>query len=184
MAWWIPILIFFARIGDVSVGTVRTMIVVSGHKWLAVTLGFFEVVIWLVAAGWAFKYISNPFAVIGYAGGYSTGILVGMWLENKLAIGLRTVRVINPDQNVDVASELRLRGFRVTRLNGGGMRGPVEVSFLVVKRRRLRALQEMLSDLAPDSFVTVERVDRADGGDFTYSRFARRSWERVVPILK
>jgi uncharacterized protein YebE (UPF0316 family) len=184
--WWIPFLIYAARICDVSIGTVRSVFVISGYRKVAVILGFFEVIIWVLAVGWALKHISHPTALIGYAGGYASGILIGMTVEDRVAMGLRMIRVINPDPEVHVAAVMRERGFRVTRLDGSGQKGPVEVSFMVIKRRRLGEVKAMLAELAPEAFITVERVDRADGGsaggNLGESRFGRRVWERVLPV--
>lgn len=190
MPWFIPLLIFVARIGDVSIGTVRTVFVISGYRKTAVILGFFEVLIWVLAVGGVIKHLPNPFAVIGYAGGYAAGILVGMTVEDRIAIGLRMIRVINPDPSVDVAAMLRDLGHKVTRLDGSGQKGPVEVSFLVVLRRRVPEIRALLSERAPAAFITIERVDRADGAvpvnspAQPESRFNRRFVERLMPVRK
>ncbi|MEQ8850399.1 MAG: DUF5698 domain-containing protein [Phycisphaerales bacterium] len=190
MEWYIPIMIFVARIGDVSIGTVRTVFVISGYRKISVVLGFFEVLIWVLAVGGVIKYLPNPFAVIGYAGGYATGILVGMLIEDKIALGLRMIRVINPDSGVNVAAQMRERGFRVTRVEGSGQNGPVEVSFLVVPRRRVPELRQIIAELAPRAFITLERVDRTDGAvpvnstSQPDSRFNRRFFERLMPVRK
>ncbi len=190
MAWYIPLLIFVARIGDVSIGTVRTVFVISGYRKISVVLAFFEVLIWVLAVGGVFKYLSNPLAVIGYAGGYAAGILVGMTIEDKIALGMRMLRVINPDNDVDVAAILRERGYRVTRVEGSGQKGPVEVSFMVVPRKRVPELRAMIADLAPRAFITLERVDHTGGSvpvnstGQPESRFNRRFYERLMPVRK
>lgn len=190
MEWYIPLLIFVARICDVSIGTMRTVFVVSGYRKVSVILGFFEVLIWVMAVGGVMKHLGNPFAVAGYAGGYATGILVGMTIEDKLAVGMRMIRVINPNPEVHVASLLRERGVRVTRIDGHGRNGPVEVSFSVVKRRKVPVIRQLLAEKAPQSFITIERVDRADGAvpvngvENPESRFSRRFRERLMPVRK
>ncbi|MFT5423143.1 MAG: hypothetical protein ACI89L_000917 [Phycisphaerales bacterium] len=190
MLWYIPILIFLARICDVSIGTVRTVFVISGYRRLSVVLGFFEVLIWVLAVGGVMKNLSEPLAVVGYAGGYATGIFVGMMVEDKIAIGLRMIRVINPDPSVHVAAMLRERGIRTTRIEGSGQKGPVEVSFTVVRRKRVPEIRQMLAEHAPQAFITIERVDRADGEvpmngpTQSESRFARSLRHRQMPVRK
>ncbi len=176
MEWYIPLLIFVARIGDVSVGTLRTVLVISGHKYVSAILGFIEVVIWVLAVGGTLKYLPNPFAVVAFAGGYACGILVGMGIENKLALGLRMIRVINPDQSVNVSAALREHGYRATRLEGTGQRGPVEIAFSVIRRRKLAEVRKIIQDVAPECFVSVERVDRAESPDFIQTRWSRPGW--------
>lgn len=164
MAWFIPILIFLARICDVSMGTVRMLFVIGGARKLAALLGFFEVMIWVLAVGGVIKYLTNPFALLAYAAGFATGTLVGMAIEDRLALGYRVVRVISSDKNVDVCTVLRDHDFRVTRIDGQGRSGPVEIAFAVIRRRSLPQLLSVLEQYAPEAFVSVERADRASGG--------------------
>lgn len=166
MAWYIPLLIFFARVCDVSVGTMRVMLVVQGKRYVAACLGVVEVTIWVLAVREALLHLPNPFAIIAYAGGFATGTLIGMTIEDKLAFGYRAVRVINPDSAVDVARALREEGYRATKLSGYGRDGPVDVVFIVLRRRGLRELMDRINEAAPRAFVTVERVEQPQGGGF------------------
>lgn len=176
MAWYVPALIFLARICDVSLGTVRMMLTVSGHRYAAALLGFVEVVIWVFAVGGALAYLPNPLAVLGYAGGFAAGTLVGMWIEDRMALGYRVVQVISPRTDTEVAGVLRERGHRVTRVDGHGRAGPVEIAFLVVKRRRVQKLLREIREFAPSSFITVERVDPPHTSSAMATRFREKPW--------
>lgn len=185
IVWYIPVLIFVARICDVSINTCRTMLVIAGHRALAIFLGFFEVTIWVIAAKYVFEYLNNPFALIGYAGGFCTGVYVGMWLEQWIALGYRMVQVISPTTEAAVSSALREHGYHVTRVEGTGRSGPVEVAYSVIRRKQLMEFKETVAKIAPKSFVTVERVDTASGGMFNDSpRFSIRTWERLGLVRK
>jgi uncharacterized protein YebE (UPF0316 family) len=166
MPWYIPLVIFFARICDVSIGTVRTMLLTQGVRGWAAVLGFLEVTIWVLAVGGVMQHLGNPLALLGYAGGFATGTLVGMHIEAWLALGYRMVRVINPDRTVSVSERLRERDFRVTMIQGQGLKGPVEIAFAVVQRRDLRSILKAVQEVAPAAFVTVERADHAAGSMF------------------
>jgi hypothetical protein len=135
MPWYIPLLIFIARIGDVSIGTVRTILVLSGYRVTSALLGAVEVMIWVLAVGGVIRYLNNPLALLGYAGGFAAGVLVGMTIEEKLALGYRLVRIITPRRwegagdrfpgeegpaPVGLAAALRRSGFRATRIEGEG----------------------------------------------------------------
>jgi uncharacterized protein YebE (UPF0316 family) len=161
VAWYIPLLIFCARITDVSIGTVRMILVISGVKYVAAVLGFVEVLIWALAVGGVIKYLGEPIALIAYGSGFATGTLIGMTIEDRIAIGHRIIRIINPKPDIDVSAMLRDREYRVTRIEGSGMHGPVEVAFLIVRRRIVPAVLDLVRDLAPDAFVTIERADPA-----------------------
>lgn len=185
MAWYIPLLIFFARICDVSIGTVRTMLVIAGHRFISAALGFFEVLIWVLAVGGALAYLTNPLALMGYAGGFATGVLIGMSIEERLALGYRMVRVISTRSDLDVSAAMREHGFRVTRVDGRGRSGPVEIAFLVVRRKRMHEVMRVLTAVNPEAFITIERVDRPSGGDFiSDSRWGRPIVQRFFPTRK
>ncbi|MEM7680409.1 MAG: DUF5698 domain-containing protein [Planctomycetota bacterium] len=161
LPWYIPLLIFVARIGDVSLGTVRMIFVIAGWRWRAAGLGFFEVLIWALAVGGLIGYITHPVALVAYAGGFASGNLLGMSIERRLALGVRLVRVIHRDADASLSAALRDAGYRVTRVEGAGRDGPVEIAFAVVRRRALPGLLSHIHRVAPESVVTVERAEYA-----------------------
>ncbi len=187
MEWYIPILIFFARIVDVSIGTVRMIFVINGHRFIAAVMGFVEVIVWALAVGGVIKYLTNPYALIAYGAGFATGTLVGMTIEEKIAIGHRMLRIVNRHLDVDLSAKLREHGYRVTRVSGEGRNGPVEVAFLAIKRRELPKTIELVGELAPESFITVERTDRASLVNLPGTATGRSSqprWRRFLSVRK
>ncbi len=160
MVWYLPLLIFFARICDVSLGTVRTILVIGGHPYISSLLGFFEVTIWVLAVGGVLAYLSNPFALLGYAGGFAVGVIVGMMIEERLALGYRMVRAISTDPESDLSAKLRELDYRVTRVDGKGRDGDVELAFLIVQRRAVPALREAITKLDPGAYISVNHVER------------------------
>lgn len=187
MEWYIPILIYFARIVDVSIGTVRMIFVINGHRFIAAAMGFVEVIVWALAVGGVIKYLDNAYALVGYGAGFATGTLVGMTIEEKIAIGHRMLRVVNRQLDIDLSSKLREHGYRVTRVSGEGRSGPVEIAFLAIRRRELSKTMALISELAPESFVTVERTDRAaliNMPGATAGRANQPRWRRFLSVRK
>ncbi len=183
--WLLPVLIYFARICDVSIGTFRMLMVISGHRFLSAGLGFIEVLIWVLAVGGAVGNLDNPLAVLAFAGGYATGTLLGMTLENYFAIGYRMVRVVNPKPELEVATLIREKGYAATGLEGRGKEGPVEIIFLAIKRRRLPELLNDIASIAPHAFVSVERTERVSGfAMFVGSKAERSPWGRFGQMRK
>ncbi|MDA9859487.1 DUF5698 domain-containing protein [Rubripirellula sp.] len=182
MPWFIPILIFLARVCDVSLGTVRTILMITGLRTWAVVLGIAEVTIWVLAVGGVMKYLSHPLAVVAYAGGFGAGVLIGMLIEERLALGYRIVRVISNHADIEVSNLLRAEGYRVTRLDGSGMSGPVEIAFTVIRRKQLSHIRKLIADQAPETFLSVERVDASQSGLAVApdSRFGKSLLERIV----
>lgn len=188
ISWYISVLIFFARICDVSISTCRTMLVIAGHRTIAVFLGFFEVLIWVIAAKFALDYLTSPFALMSYAGGFSAGVGIGMWLEQRIALGFRMVQVISPTTEAAVSSALREHGYHVTRVEGMGRHGAVEVAYSVIRRKKLEEFRQTVATIAPKAFMTVERVDTVSGGNPGVfkepTRFSVRMWEVLGLVRK
>lgn len=151
--------IFFARIADVSIGTVRTILVIRSRRYLAAFCGFFEVLIWLIAAGKVIQNIDTWYLTLSYAGGYATGNIIGIWIESRLAIGSELVRVISENLEVDLAARLRERGYSVTEIQGEGDDGRrVGVVLVVAKRRKVPELLLTIDQLDPDAFWTTSDI--------------------------
>ena len=174
LEWQLALLIYGARVVDVSLGTVRMILLVSGSRWLAGAISFFEILVWILAVGGVVTNLRDPLVILAYAGGFATGVVAGSWLEERLALGYRTVHVWNANALVDIAAHLRQGGFRVTRLSGAGGSGQVEVCVAVIARRALPRLRAAIEEVAPRAFITVERAERPLGGEALDSSAGRR----------
>ncbi len=84
----LPAAIFLARICDVTIGTLRIIFVSKGNKLIAPVLGFFEVLIWIIAITRIIENLNNPFCYVAYAAGFATGNYIGLRVEEKLAVGI------------------------------------------------------------------------------------------------
>lgn len=167
------ILIFLARIMDVSLSTVRTILVVRGKRLWAAFCGFFEVSIYITALSWVMAGgFNDPFKVIAYALGFATGTYVGMFVEEKLAIGTLTMQIIPAEESQAHAllEAARECGFGVTSLVGEGREGTKHVLMVTLARRTQRALLALVDQLAPGSFVTSLDTRSARGGVFNYRK--------------
>jgi uncharacterized protein YebE (UPF0316 family) len=153
---WGPLVIFGLRIVDVSLATLRMLLAVRGVKFVAPIIGFFEVLVWIFAVGNAIRFMDSPLHLIGYASGFATGTVVGMMLEERMAFGMATVRVVSKHGGVELAEALRDRGFGVTEFSGHGREGMVEVVYAVLRRRDLKHVYSEVATWDPDAFVTVE----------------------------
>jgi uncharacterized protein YebE (UPF0316 family) len=151
-----PLLIFSLRIVDVSLSTLRMLMIMRGRKMLAPLIGVVEVLVWIFAVGNAIRHLDSPLHLVGYAGGFATGTWVGLKIEEKLALGMATVRVFSRFGGVEIAEALRERGFGVTEFAGYGREGSVEMLYAVLRRRDLPSVYEQVRFWDPEAFVTVE----------------------------
>jgi uncharacterized protein YebE (UPF0316 family) len=125
---------------------------------LATLLGFFESLIWVIAASLVFANLTSPLRMVAFAGGFAMGILVGGLVERRIAMGTAFVRVVAPIASEPVAPALRAEGFAVTVINAEGMDGEVRLSFMVMARRDTARVLALMHAVNPGAFVTVEEV--------------------------
>ncbi|MHA7131755.1 DUF2179 domain-containing protein [Algoriphagus namhaensis] len=160
-----PLLIFVARVGDVSINTLRIMFMMNGKKTIVPILGFLESMIWLLAIGQIFQNINNPMSYIAYAAGFGTGTYVGMYFEEKLALGRVLVRVITPKPLTELLEYMKERDFRFTNVGAEGRYGKVQLTFTVMKRDALPDFIAKLKSVDEKAFYTIESVKRVSEDD-------------------
>lgn len=157
----LPLLIFLARIIDVSINTIRIIYVLGGRRLTATLLGFFESLIWLMAIKQIFTYVDNWVGYVAYPAGFATGILVGMIIEERIAYGKVIVRIITRKDVSDLINFLTQNNFRYTRVNSEGIDGHENLVFTVLPRENLDGLLSEMKEILPTAFYTVEKVNRA-----------------------
>lgn len=165
----IPLLIFFARIIDVSLGTVRIIYVARGLKILSPIFGFFEIMIWLLAIGQIFQNFTNPVYYLAYASGFAAGNFIGIIIEERLALGRIVVRIITQIEATNLVNSLRKAGYGVTVVSAEGSTGPVKLIFTIVERKETERVIDMVQQFNPKAFFSVEDVRVAREGIFPSS---------------
>ena len=167
----LPLMIFAARVLDVSLGTIRLVFVARGHKYLAPLTGFFEVLIWITTISQIMANLTNPACYIGYAGGFAMGNYVGMWLAEKLSLGSAMIRVVTQKDASQLMTSLTSADFGVTVHPGQGMQGQVNVLFTIVPRRRIPEVIDKVKQFNPNAFYTIEEVASVQSGVFPAKKY-------------
>jgi len=157
----LPLLIMFARIIDVSIGTLRIIFIAKRKMILAPVLGFFEVLVWLLAIEQIFKNLSNIACFMAYAGGFAMGNYIGMLLEKRLALGLEMIRIITKSDSSELIKHLIDFGNGITVVDGHGSTGPVKIIFSVIPRKKMKEAISLVNSIEPSAFYTVEHIDSA-----------------------
>lgn len=155
---YIPLFIYFARILDVSLGTLRIIFVSKGLRGKATILGFVEVLVWIIIVAQLFQNLDNWVNYIAYAGGFATGTFIGMFIEERMKMGVQIFRIIVAEDSETLVKKLRESDFRVTEIDGNGKFGPVKVLFTIARRKRWHVLKEILREYASAAFFSVEDV--------------------------
>mgnify|MGYP005841179023 CR=1 FL=1 len=174
-AWVLPLFIFLARIIDVSMGTVRVIFIARGMRLLAPLLGFFEVLIWLLAIGQIMQNLTNVISYLAYAGGFSLGTFAGIMIEHRLSLGVVLFRIITQRDAAELIDWLKAEHYGVTVVPAQGAKGPVKIIFTVIKRRDIAAVARRIEQLNPNSFYSIEDVRFVREGVFPLPK-ARSQW--------
>jgi uncharacterized protein YebE (UPF0316 family) len=170
-----PIVIVLARVTDVSLGTLRIMLVSKGHKKIAPIISFFESLIWILVAGQIIKNISMDLSnidpldfvpMVAYALGYALGTYIGMKLEVKLSLGKVLVRAIVSIECMKLETALRNNNYGLTSVDANGKDGMVKVLFIVINRTDLHDVMDIIKENNPNAFYTIEGVQSVNAGYF------------------
>ncbi len=171
------LLIFSLRIVDVSLDTMRVLFAVRGKRGFAAVLGFFQALIWIFAVASAIRHVGSPWHILGYAGGYACGTFVGITIEQAVAYGWATVRIVSRHGGVEIAESLRDAGHGVTEFGGFGREGNVEIVNTVVHRAHIDRVLKIVEQHDRSAFVTVEEPKVLRGGSIG-AREITPSWMR------
>lgn len=154
----LPLFIFCLRICDVTLDTLRIIFMTKGFKYLAPIIGFFEILIWIVAITRIMQNLNSWVCYVAYAAGFATGNYVGMIVDEKLAIGHELIRVITRVDASKLVDALRGSGYGVTTVKASGMQGEVGIVFIIVNRKNQKHAIEIIEQYNPNAFYTIENI--------------------------
>ncbi len=172
----IPLLIALARIVDVSIGTLRIIFIAKGLRLWAPILGFFEVSIWLGAISQVMENLTNLTNFFAYALGFSLGNYIGMYIENRLALGMVVVRIITKVDSSELVRALRAMRSSVTVADAQSNTGAVKIIFTVIKRSDIAHVRELILKYNPQAVYSIEDVRHASDPAFVSEPLPRRSF--------
>lgn len=163
---WGGLIIFLLRTLDMSMDTLRVLFVVRGKKVLVWILGVVQSCIYVVAISNVLKGDLNIFTVLCYAAGFATGNIVGMKIEDMLAIGFKTLSIISKSKGSEIAEALRTEGFGATELPGRGRDGDVMIITCSIKRKQVSDVEKVVSEIDSESFITEDDFKPINSGGF------------------
>lgn len=159
-------LIFLLRVGDMSLDTLRVLFVMRGKKALVWVLGFFQATIFILAIGIVLAGADNPLNIAAFAAGFATGNVVGMLIEERLAIGFIQLRIISPRLGTAIAEMLRGEGYAVTEVAARGKDGMVSLLSCSVQRKDVSHVRSLVNQVDEMAFITAEDVRPVRRGFF------------------
>ncbi|MGW8225437.1 MAG: DUF2179 domain-containing protein [Anaerolineales bacterium] len=158
------LIIFILRMVDVTFATMRVFMMVRGRKALAWFFGFIQSLIYVLIISSILADLGNWTKILGYALGFATGLVVGMTIENRLALGYTNLQIVSPQRGLEIANGLRDEGYAVTEVAAQGKDGAVEILHCSVLRKEEGKLYSRLLEIDPSAFVTAKNVYRVQHG--------------------
>jgi len=179
--WLLSIFIFVSRVMDVSLGTIRTISIVGGWIKLAVVLGFFEVLLWIVVVAQVIDRMhESPWLMLAYAGGFAAGNAVGIKVEQKLAFGTVVIRMISTDEGEKIAEYIRKEGYICTTFNGKGRDGEVKMIYVSCKRKESGSILAAAQEIDPALFYVIERSSESGHRMHRRTTGLATGWRSVI----
>ncbi|MFM8319953.1 MAG: DUF2179 domain-containing protein [Chloroflexota bacterium] len=151
-------LIFILRVGDMTLDTLRVLVVMRGRKGIAWVLGFFQALIFVVAISSVLSDLDNLMNMLGYAAGFATGNVIGMLIEERLAIGHVQLSIVSPRLGSAIAERLREEGYAITEIPARGKDGVVTLLSASVLRKHVDRVHKLINQVDDSAFVTAEDV--------------------------
>ncbi|HLV00693.1 MAG TPA: DUF2179 domain-containing protein [Acidobacteriota bacterium] len=180
----IPLLIFLCRVADVSLGTLRVAFIARGNLYLAPLIGFFEILIWLVAITQIMSNLTHVVYYFAYAGGFTAGTFIGLLIERKIALGMVAIRIIVREDAFDLIQSMKENKYGLTYMKGEGVTGPVHILFSLVKRAEASKVIELVEKFHPQAFYSLEDVRYARDPMPLPTETKAPSWARSLRTAK
>lgn len=172
----LPFIIFFGRIVDVTLGTLRIIFVSKGEKYLAPIIGFFEVLIWIVVISEIFSGANDIISYLSYAGGYAAGNYVGILIEQRIAFGIILCRVYTMKNGKELVALLNKQNFGATLIHGTGSLGEIDIIETVVDRKMLKRVDKIFTSFDVNVFYVAEDVRSRQRGIFPETQSLLTRW--------
>jgi uncharacterized protein YebE (UPF0316 family) len=157
-AWLVAGGIFILRVGNTMLDTIRLLFMLRDKRFLTWVLGFFQTIIYVIVIGSVLSNLNNLQNIVGYSAGFATGNILGMMVEERLALGHIKMSIISSTSGAAIAERLRIDGFAVTEIPARGRDGTVSVLQCDVIRKHLDKVEKLVLATDPEAFITCEDV--------------------------
>lgn len=181
-----PFIIFICRVSDVTLGTLRNLFLSKNIKSIVPVVGFFEVMIWIIAVNQVLQHMDNFMSYLGWGLGYATGIIIGIKIDERLGLGLQMLRIITNKNCDELVAALNEANLGSTVVDGQGAKGKVTMVYLIIKRTDQKKVSTLIQFYNPDSFYTIEDIKEVNKGVFPAAG-ENQTWfylKRLLPFSK
>ncbi|MCD6576665.1 MAG: DUF2179 domain-containing protein [Anaerolineaceae bacterium] len=158
--WLIAFGIFILRVLNMTIDTIRMLMVVRGMRTVTWILGVLQTALFIIVFGSVINDMNNLLNIAAYSVGFGTGNVIGMMLEKRLAIGYTNITIISSLRGQEIAEKLRTSGHAVTEIPARGKDGTVEILECSVQRKLAQEVQNIALEIDPKVFITSRDIQR------------------------
>lgn len=162
--WLMVLAIFIINVAYVTCLTMRTILTLKGYRYVAAIVSFLEVLVYVVGLGMVMSSLDQIQNVFAYAFGFSIGIIVGMKIEEKLALGYTVVNVTSSEYELDLPRQLRDLGYGVTHNTAYGRDGKRLILQILTPRRFEFKLIDTIKQIDEKTFIVAYEPRQIHGG--------------------
>ena len=158
--WLIAFAIFFLRLLNMTLDTVRMLTVMRGMRTVTWILGVLQTAVFVLAFGSVINDMDNVLNIAAYSTGFATGNVIGMMIEKRLAFGYINITIVSSTHGSELAIKLREHGHAVTEIPARGKDGSVGILECSVQRKQAQEVQNIALEIDPDAFITSRDIQR------------------------
>lgn len=168
MNWLVLGQVFIINLVYIMLNTIRTLLTMRGYQKVAPLIAIFEITVYTLGLSMVMTYIEeNVIYLIFYALGFGLGIYLGMFIENRIALGYSVLQIFTNDDDHGLAEALRERGYGVTIQPGYGRNGTRLILTILTPRSTEVALRNTINELSPSAFFISYDAKYIHGGFWT-----------------
>ena len=166
VAWWELLFILVAKSIEVTLGTLRVIMIAKGYRKQGTALSFVEIMMWVFLAATVLNgMMETPIKGIIYGIGFSVGVYLGSRVEEILAFGKIALQIIiDENMTVEVSSLLRETGYAVTVIDAHGRDKDKSVLMIIANRKGKEALFDLIMERDPKAVIVTNDVSYLKGG--------------------
>lgn len=163
---WMYLLIFTLKFVEVTISTLRIVIVTKGEREKGAIIAFFEVMLWVFVVTLVLDdLMSDPLKIVIYGAAFASGNYVGSMLEEKLALGtINITAIVSAQEGRIIAKGMRDQGYALTVTPGEGRDGARHILNLHIPRKKITQTINALKELSPGVVITINDIRPIYGG--------------------
>ena len=160
------LIIFFSKVIENAVATLRIIVVANGKKILGAILQGIVSIVWICITGVVVvNILKDPFKIVAFALGSIVGSYLGSIMEERIALGNKMlIAISSANYEENITKKIREQKFAVTSTLGKGRDQEKVILFILVPRKKAKEVSSLLKNIDPNILIISENAFHIYGG--------------------